>query len=77
MHEAQGVGVQRLPGHELKGILHESPIRTRALAHPNPVAAVGGIRKERVADVLHMRPNLMGATGFEYATDQRNRAEAL
>ena len=30
-----------------------------------------------MADVLHMRPNLVGTTGFEYAAHQRNRAKAF
>ena len=69
--------MQRLPGHQLKRVFDKGAIRTVTLPYPNPVAAVGGIGKEGMADMLHVRPNLVSTAGFEYAAHQRNGAEAL
>nr|GFD11339.1 hypothetical protein [Tanacetum cinerariifolium] len=52
-------------------------VGARGLPRADAVAAIGGIRKERVADELHVRPNLMGAAGFEAALQQRHGAVAL
>ena len=70
MHKAQGLGVQGLPGHHLKRVFDEIPVAARALPVQDLVAAVGSIGEERVADVLHVYPNLVGTAGFKVALHQ-------
>src|SRR5919107_1738484 len=77
MHKPQRTGMQRLTGHELKGTFHKGPVSSRVLAHANAVAAIGSIGEQRMAEVLHVCPNLVGTARLEHTPYQGDRAKAF
>ena len=61
--------MQRLARHELKGTFYEVPVSARILPYPDAVTPVSGVGKQRVTQMLHVRPNLVGAAGFQHTAN--------
>ena len=77
MDEAQRLGVERLAGHYGEAVVDELFVFgvDRALEHP--VAAVAVVVEQRVADIIHVDADLMGASRLQVALHQGGVAESL
>ena len=73
MAECQSGGVQRLTGSGSGDPVGSTPVRTGD--PPAAAAAVDRIAHDRVADVLQMKPDLMGPAGMELEPQELDRIE--
>ena len=77
VRESQGLRMQGLPGQNLKVVFDELIVLPGRQSFDDLGTPVCLVSKQRVANVLHVDPDLVGAPSFEFAFHQTDRAEPL
>ena len=77
MGETERLGVQYLSRAECKTVLNILLVFLRAQTFENLASAVFVVAEQRVSDMLHMRPYLMGASGLQFAFEECHIGELL
>ena len=77
MNESDGLGVEGLSGAGREAVVDKLAVFAEDGAFDDLVATIGIVVKEGVADMLHMDPDLVGASGFENALYQGHIAETF
>ena len=77
VNESQRLGVECLARTGFEAVLNELGIFGGGVAAQNFVAAISGVVKERVPDVLHVHSDLVGSSGFELAAHHSHMPEVF
>src|SRR5687768_6966800 len=77
MCKSQCSCMQCLPGTDLKAIIDKLLIAAVDRALHDPVSTIEIVIEKRMPNMLHVNPDLVGATGFEHAFNQRYIIESL
>jgi hypothetical protein len=72
MREANGFGVQRMPWTDGETVLNKLFVFAEHRALDNFVAAIQLVIEQGMTDMLHMHPDLVRATGFQFALNDGN-----
>lgn len=77
MDKAKGLCVERLARTYLEAVFDELAVAAGPIAAQYLKTSVTPVGKQRMADMPHVRPYLMGTPCLEYALYKRNIAEPL
>ena len=77
VNEADGFGMQGVPGAYGEAIVHELSVFAEHSAFYDFVAAIGVVIKKRMADVLHMDTDLVCSSCLQNALYERDIAESF
>ena len=77
MGKSDGLGMEGLPGTKGEAVVHELAVFAEDCTFHDLISAIGFVIEQRMADVLHMHPDLVGAAGFQYTLNEGNIAESF